>query len=123
VLKKTTILPEDASVAERLFRDLVHNQPYYLFVVLGATRDAETIVERADSLAGLDHEPRWVVWARKPQTIAKVVRKLANGAQVNLQSDQAFMLSLADEVRDVIPGSDPLPNMTRILLAFSNAES
>jgi len=122
MLKKTTILPDDAKVAERLFNDLVHNQPYYLFVALGADANAETVAQRADSLAGLPEEPRWVVWARNPQSIAKVVKKLVNADKVDLDSARAFTLSLSDEVRDVIEGDEPVPNLTRILLAFANAE-
>jgi hypothetical protein len=123
VLKKTTILPDDAKLAERLFSDLVHNQPYYLFVALGGDRDAELVAERADRLAGLPEEPRWVVWARKPESIAKVVAKLVNADRVDLGSAQAFSLSLSDEVRDVITADEPVPNLTRILLAFATAEA
>lgn len=123
MLKKTTILPDDAKVAERLFSDLVHNQPYYLFVALGADANAETVAQRADSLAGLPDEPRWVVWARNPQSIAKVVKKLVNADKVDLDSARAFTLSLSDEVRDVIEGDEPVPNLTRIFEAFSSAET
>ena len=122
MLKKTTILPDDAKVAERLFNELVHEQPYYLFVALGASADAETVAQRADSLAGLPQEPRWVVWARKPKSIAKVVAELVGADKVDLESARAFTLSLSDEVRDVIEGDEPVPNLTRILLAFANAE-
>jgi len=122
MLKKTTILPDDPKVAERMFSELVHDQPYYLFVVLGSDEDAETVAQRADSLAGLQEEPRWVVWARKPRSIAKVVDNLVGGDKVELNSAHAFTLSLSDEVRDVMKGDEPVPNLTRILLAFTNAE-
>lgn len=125
MLRKTTILPtDDAALARSMFDDLVHNQPYYIFVALGTGPDAETVVQRADNLTGNPGDPRWVIWARHPQLIKDAVGKLHNSDRVlsKLGTARGFSLSLSDEVCNVIEGTEPVPSLTRILLAFSEAE-
>jgi hypothetical protein len=123
-LRKTTILPaDDAELAVRLFREVVHNYPYHVFVVLPG-RDAETVVQRADNLTGQQADPRWVIWARAPKLIEAELDTLKNSDRLKgrLATAHGFSLSLSDEVRDVIGGDEDVPNLTRILLAFANAE-
>jgi hypothetical protein len=124
-LRKTTILPTDDPVlAQRLFKDLVHEQPYYIFVALGTGSEAETVVQRADNLTGNPTDPRWVIWARNAQQIRPAIAELKNSDRIvgKLGTARGFSISLSDEVRDVIDGTEPLPSLTRILLAFAEAE-
>lgn len=125
-LLKTTILPTDEKkLALRMFQELVFERPHVLLVVRGRGPDAETFVQRADRLAFDEKDPRWVVWARKPEQIEEVVSQL-QGAQDLLDAiptARGFSLSLTDEVRDVIAGSDPVPDLMRIDKAFTQAET
>lgn len=124
-LRKTTILPaHDKDLATKLFREIVHNYPYHVFVVLRDGADAETVVQRADNLAGQQTDPRWVIWARAPKLIEDDLKELKNSKRIMDKLDTAygFSLSLADEVRDVIEENEGVPNLTRILLSFASAE-
>ncbi|MFN0316632.1 MAG: hypothetical protein ACKVQA_16535 [Burkholderiales bacterium] len=126
MFRKTTILPtEDAALAEKLFNDLVHEQPYCIYVALGAGPEREKVAQRADNLTGSQTDPRWVIWAMKPSLIAQAVSKLSNGQLLTGKLDTAwgFSLSFGDEVRDVVDGTEPLPSLTRILLSFAKAEA
>ena len=124
-LKKTTILPSDEkSLARRMFNELVHEEPYVLMVVLGKGREAETFVQRAAKLSGAEGEPRWVVWVRKPEQIADLICALQGSDRLgqDLGQIRGFSMSLTDSVRDVIPASEPVPSLSRILLAYVRAE-
>jgi hypothetical protein len=124
VLRKTTILPtDDAALAGKMFTELVNEQPYYIFVALGTGVEAETVVQRADNLTGNPTDPRWVIWARVPQHIKPVVEPLKNSDRIvdKLDTARGFSLSLSDEVRDVVEGAR-VPSLTRLLLAFAEAE-
>ena len=123
--KKTTILPSDEKdLARRMFNELVNEQPHVLMVVLGKGTDAETFVQRAAKLSGAETEPRWVVWARKPDQISDLILALHGSDKLgqDLSQVRGFSISLTDSVRDVIPTSEPVPNLTRILLAYIRAE-
>jgi len=125
-LFKTTILPTDNKVlALRMFRQLVNERPHVLMVVNGRDPEAETFVQRADRLAGTLQDPRWVVWARKPEQIADEVNGLKGPPAMHseIADSRGFSLSLADEIRDVIAKNDPVPDLVRILEAFAKAES
>lgn len=124
-MKKTTILPTDEkALARRMFSELVDEEPHVLMVVLGKGPEAETFAKRASKLTGAETEPRWVVWARKPDQIADLVVGLEGSDKLGSGLDQVrgFSMSLGDSVRDVILGSEPVPGLTRILLAFVRAE-
>ena len=124
-LLKTTILPtDDKDLAMRMFRELIFEKPAVLMVVRGRDADAETFVQRADRLAGEEIDPRWVVWVRKPEQVEEVVQELKRTAELlrKIPTSRGFSLSLADEVKDVIAGSEPVPSLVRILKAFTKAE-
>ena len=124
VLERTTILPtDDKHLARALFRELVHEQAKVLLIVLGTGKEAETTVQRADKLARAA-ALRWVCWARKPAHLQEDVRELADSGTLadELEATRVFTTSFGDEVRDRIPGTDPVPSMTRLLLAFARAE-
>ena len=123
--RKTTILPSDEKdLARRMFNELVNEQPHVLMVVLGKGPDTETFVQRAAKLSGAEGEPRWVVWARKPDQISDLIQALQGSDKLgqDLSLVRGFSSSLTDSVRDVIPTSEPVPNLTRILLAYIRAE-
>lgn len=124
-LFKTTILPTDnKELAVRMLRDLIFERPAVLMVVRGRDADAETFVQRADQLAFDEIDPRWVVWARKPEQIEEVVQELKGPANLlkEIPASRGFSLSLADEVKDVIAGSEPVPDLVRVDQAFTKAE-
>lgn len=124
-LLKTTILPTDEKkLALRIFRHLIFEKPHVILVVLGRGPEAETFVQRADRLTFEEKDPRWVVWARKPEQIEEVVNELNDPDNLldGLQSLRGFSLSLTDEVRDVILVSEPVPSLMRIDKAFTKAE-
>ena len=125
-LLKTTILPTDEKkLALRMFQELVFERPHVLLVVRGRGPDAETFVQRADRLAFDEKDLRWVVWARKPEQIEEVVNQLQGSQDLldAIPTSRGFSLSLTDEVRDVIAGSDPVPDFMRIDKAFTQAET
>jgi hypothetical protein len=125
-LYKTTILPaDDDALAKKIFESLVFEQPYCVLVVLGKGPGAEKFVERASKLTGEPRDPRWVVWAREPRQIETTLAALNDAEDIleQLNSARGFCLSIVDEVRDVIKGSEDVPNLTRILLAFARGEA
>lgn len=125
-LKKTTILPTDsAAYAARLFRDWVQNEPYVLFVAQGTDSLIEQMVNRADKLAGVPSDPRWVIWARRPEDIQAVIEELSGpeALKAAIHGARGFSVGLGDDVRDVIRADEPEPNMVRILKAFVRAEA
>lgn len=122
-LRKTMILPsDDAALARQLFKHAVFDTVDVLLVVLGTGASIETLVQRADKLAGRQEDPRRVIWARSPGDIKPVVDGL-KGEQIVLGSTRAFSLSLTDTVRDVITTAEPEPDLVRILEAFVKAEA
>jgi len=125
-IRKTTILPTDSkSLARRIFADLVNEQPYVLFVVLGKDKVAETLVQRASRLAGKEEEPRHVVWARRPEQISEEIAALKGDETLksSLADALAFTLSLSDAIADVIGKNEPEPDLVRIFKAFAKAEA
>lgn len=125
-LFKTTILPTDSKKdAINMLSELIFDEPLVLLIVLGKSTAADRLVQRADKLTGALDEPRWVVWARRPEQIEEVVALLQNNSQLvtNYQTALAFSLSFSDTVRDLIMQSDPEPDMVRILESFIKAES
>ena len=125
-LFKTTILPTDSKKdAINMLSELIFDEPLVLFIVLGKSEAANRLVHRADKLTGAMNEPRWVVWARRPEQIEEVVALLQNNGQLvnNFQAALAFSLSFSDTVRDLIMQSDPEPDMVRILESFIKAET
>jgi len=125
-LLKTTILPTDEKkLALHIFRQLIFEKPHVILVVCGRGPDAETFVQRADRLTFSEKDPRWVVWARKPEQIKEVIDQLKDpqGLRDTLRDSRGFSLSLTDELRDVILGSEPVPSLMRIDKAFTKAET
>lgn len=125
VMKKTTILPSDEKkIARRMFTELVHESPHILMVVLHKGTDSETFARRAANLTGNEDEPRWVVWARKPEQVEDLILALDGADQLgnDLARIRGFSTSLSDVVRDVISVSEPVPSLTRVMLAFVRAE-
>jgi hypothetical protein len=124
--RKTTVLPLGAPAeARREFRALV-DKPLVLFVVVGQGTDKEDLVSRAGQLAGLEGEPRWVVWARALEDLKPEIAKLSESKPGFLDSivggaAQAFVTSVDDQVRDVIPTGEQVSN-ARIFWAYSAAE-
>jgi len=122
-LLKTTILPtDDKALALKLFKHAVYDTPRVLLVVVGTGAAQDSLVQRADKLAGKPDDPRWVIWARDPSAIKKEVGKF-KGQQVSLAQTRAFSLSLTDTVCDVIGTAEPEPDLVRILQAYLKAES
>lgn len=120
---KTTILPHESDQALQAFKKLVHDEPKSLFVVLGEGPLQEKLVERADSLAGNADEWRWVVWARRPDHIKGAIKELKGASKLgDLVSVVAFMLSLTDEVVDVIKLESEAPSLIRIQKAYLKGE-
>ena len=125
-LFKTTILPTDSKKdAINMLSELIFDEPLVLLIVLGKNDAASRLVQRADKLTGALDEPRWVVWARRPEQIEEVVALLQNNNQLvaNYPAALAFSLSFSDTVRDLIMQTDPEPDMVRILESFIKAES
>lgn len=125
-LFKTTILPTDSKKdAINMLSELIFDEPLVLLIVLGKNDAASRLVQRADKLTGTLDEPRWIVWARRPEQIEEVVALLQNNNQLvaNYQAALAFSLSFSDTVRDLIMQTDPEPDMVRILESFIKAES
>jgi len=125
-LLKTTILPtDDKRLAVDMFRQLIFDRPAVLIVVRGKDTEAETFVQRADRLAADASDPRWVVWARRPEQVEEVVQQLKGAGNLlnEIPTSRGFSLSLSDEVRDVVTGSEPVPDLVRVLKAFAKAEA
>ena len=126
-LLKTTILPSDEKqLAISMFKQLIFEKPYIILVVLGKGSEAETFVQRADRLTFEMNDPRWVVWARKPEQIEDFIKnelKDPENLLDNIQNLRGFCLSLTDQIRDVIKISEPVPSFMRIDEAFTNAEA
>jgi hypothetical protein len=128
-LEKTTILPtDDDELARRMFRHEVFEEPVVLVVVHGTDADAETLVQRADRLAGQPFEPRRVIWARRPEAIWPIVETLGTaglpaGKPGKLRSCRAFSVSLGDDVRDLVAGDEPAPKLLRVFELYARAEA
>ncbi|MCZ7555850.1 MAG: hypothetical protein M5R41_05550 [Bacteroidia bacterium] len=123
--RKTTILPtDDAELAGRMLADLVYEQPYVLFVVLGTGPEAEDLVQRAAKLSGAESEPRWVVWIRQPVMLETQIRNFSGAERLPaaLGHCRAFSMSITDAIRDVMLASDGVPNLMRVLQAYFRAE-
>ena len=124
-MEKTLILPTDEkALARRLFQQYVHDEPFTLIVVVGKGDTAETTVRRAAKLAGTETEPRWVVWARKPEQIAEDIAALGDSDKV-MQADAvaadvlAFAVSLRNRVTDVVK-ADEEPDFFRLTEAWNS---
>ena len=125
MLRKTTILPtDDAPLAQKMLRQLIHEEPHVLLIVLGNDKAAELLVERADKMAGAPGEPRWIAWARDRDGVSKVLNELSMSKALREKAGNALglVLSLSDVVRDLIPGPDA-PDLFRIYKAFKKAEA
>jgi hypothetical protein len=123
--RKTTILPtDDAELAGRMLADLVNEQPYVLFVVLGAGPETELLVQRAARLSGAESEPRWVVWIRQPAMLEAQIRSFPGAEKLpgDLGNCRAFSMSITDVIRDVLLITEETPNLMRVLQAFFRAE-
>jgi hypothetical protein len=126
-LRKTKVLPLDNPIeARRLFRELVHDEPFILFVVPGQGPNAEALVSKAGKFAGLENEPRWVVWARRLDDIASEILLLKEATpgmkdQVLGNGAAAFTTSFGDEIRDVIRNDEVADNV-RVVQAYLRAE-
>lgn len=125
--RKATILPlDEPREAERLFRDYIYNRPHVLFVVVGSGPASEQLVSKAGQFAGAEQQPRWVIWARdlKPlqDTIGQLKEKTPGMKDTVLAgSVQAFVVSLGDEIRDLITSNESADNF-RVNLAYMRAE-
>lgn len=123
-LNKTTILPtDDDELATRILKELIHEEPKVLLLVLGAGKASEQFATRADKLAGAEKEPRWVVWIRNPDAVQDTLDALSvNGKlEKKLKNAHGLALSLVDEICDVI--EDANPSLVRILAAYLRAET
>ena len=121
-LPQTTILPaDDDTLAQRMLRELIYEQPVILMIVFGNDTDAETTVQRADRLA---LAPRRVAWARSVSAIRGVVDGLVIPPTLREGlPGRALTLSLGDDVRDVITADEPVPTPARLFKAFNKAEA
>jgi len=109
----------------RIFRHYIYELPKILVVVLGREEEAETFVQRADKLAGQPADPRWVIWARRPDQVQEVLEEHQGAGELLQQLDGArgYSLSLSDEVADVITQADGVPSMTRVFRLYARAEA
>lgn len=124
MLRRTTILPTDSGAdARRMLRELIHDEPLKLFIVLGKGQEAETLAHRASVLSGTDVDARWVVWGRKPDQIEEVIAELDRGnrAEADVVDSRGFVTSLADSVVDVIGQADRF-DLIRVLRAWAAAD-
>ena len=125
--RKTTVLPLDKpQEAERLFRHYVYDQPHVLFVVVGSGPKCEALVSKAGMFAGIESEPRKVIWMRDLDSLRQSLEGLKEktpGMKSTVLSGGAlaFVLSLGDEIRDVITSQETVDNV-RVNLAFLRAE-
>ncbi|WP_338870132.1 hypothetical protein [Myxococcus stipitatus] len=124
--RKTTVLPlDDAQEARKLLRKLIDDEPYVLFVVLGEGPSREQLVSKAGKFAGLDSDLKWVVWARSLEHVRPELEKLKGDIQfknkVLTSGTQAFVLSFADELRDVIEQNETANNV-RVVRAYLNGQ-
>jgi len=126
--RKTKVLPLDTPAdARRIFHEMVNDEPFVLFVVVGAGPAAEALVSKAGKFAGLDTEPRWVIWARSVEDIASEIRGLAEASpgfidQILGGKAAAFTTSIGDDIRDVILTTEDADNV-RVVQAFLRAEA
>lgn len=124
--RKTTVLPLDnAQEAQRLLRQLINDEPYVLFVVLGEGPEREQLVSKAGKFAGLEGDLKWVVWARSLEQVRPVLETLKGDSQIKNKvltaSPQAFVLSFADEFRDVIEQNEAANNV-RVVKAYLSGQ-
>ncbi|NOJ80499.1 hypothetical protein [Myxococcus xanthus] len=124
--RKTTVLPlNDAQEAQRLLRKLINDEPYVLFVVLGEGLSREQLVSKAGKFAGLESDLKWVVWARSLEQVRPEIEKLKGDAQLKNKvltaSPQAFVLSFADELCDVIEQNEAANNV-RVVKAYLSGQ-
>ena len=125
-LRKTTILPTDSGpLAVKLFKQWVYDEAAVLFVAQGASAEIERMVARADKLAGIPTDPRWVIWARKPELIQLAIDALTGKPALKkaIPGARGFSISIGDEVRDVVKVDEPEPDMARLFTAFVRAEA
>jgi len=123
--EKIVILPSSLpDQADEILNDLVYNQAYVLFVVLGNDALAKKLVEWASSLAGSRSDPGLVVWITDRnvniETLRLIVEK--NSRLLKRWKDiSAFMLSIMDNVVDVLYSDDnPPANLLRVFKSFQH---
>src|SRR6476660_7140317 len=127
-LRKTKLLPLDnPGEAKRLLHELIHDEPFILFVVLGAGPNAEALASKAGKFAGLENEPRWVVWARRPSDVTSEIEPLKEASagfrdRILGGGAAAFTMSFGDEIRDVIDAGELADNV-RVVSAYLSAEA
>jgi hypothetical protein len=121
-LLKTTELSEvDVPYARATFDDLINNQPFVLFVVLGSDAQARELVEKADKVAGGPLDLRRVVWMRSPTNHQDQISNLES-SQLLTSSTAAFCTNYDDAICDTIEPSDFPIKFIRILKAFAKGE-
>ena len=98
-LKKTTILPDDASAAAVL-TEILETVPAVLMLVRGVPTDAQ--IDLADKMAGGPSVFRRIVWAQNPAHVAPVVDALARASGITFDENTA---ALFISFNDVINGT------------------
>lgn len=122
-LNKTIILPDEANNAQASLNAALQEE-WILMLVLHAGQEAQTFAELADASAGSPAEPYRVIWSKTPAHIQGVIRGLVDGGPVAdaLDSTRGFAVSRHGKVCDVITTQEPVPDETRVELAWANAE-
>jgi hypothetical protein len=123
LVKTIDLPPGDAATARRLFREVVHDEPFVLLVVLGDDASAGQLVERADKVAGAPDDLRHVVWMRNPKNHSKQITDLVSSDLLDGKDVLAFCTNNDDIVCDVIERSEAPVKFRRIISAFIAGES
>ena len=123
MLEKTTELPPgDPATAQRMFSELIYDEPFVLLVVLGEDLEAVDLVDRADKVAGDVQSLRHVVWMRNPDNHQNQIAALESSDQLDNQDALAFCTNNDDAVCDVILRSEAPVKFRRIIQAFIRGE-
>ncbi len=114
--EKIITLPQNPQKAISIFEDLIHNQVYVLFVVLWDDDISDKLLDLGSKAAGGLSDPGMVVWITNPETIQSVIDQLNDktGSINNLNSVRAFMLSISDNIVDVIMEDERRIDMLRV---------
>ena len=123
-LYKTTILPvDDRELAKKMFRGILYNQPFVLFVAIGSEKAIEDLVTLADTIAGggFHETDRRVVWLRD----AALAKYVFDGVECEesipspLESNVAgFFVNLNDKACDSIQTNELPVRRGRLVIGF-----
>lgn len=122
--EKVVILPLNKPVqANEMLDDLIYRHAYALCIVFGNDERSQNTVDLASKVAGGSSDPGMVVWINDRNVNLEVLNRL-NDTKKMLKSCgdlSVIMLSIMDEVVDVICTNDPEPNVLKLFQSFQRA--